>query len=308
MKISIGTTHVLSAYGIDEGMRLIKESGFEAIDLSLTFLLPWGVLDLDKENKYETMSEEELREAVHPYKEAAEKYGIEIAQAHAIYPTYHKTQKGQERIDNLLKRNVMLCGYLGCPRLVIHPGERYYAEQMTEQEAWDYNIRMYANLIPELKKYHVIACLENIFLGYRGKYLEGVCTTAEEINLYVDTLNQMAGEKCFGFCWDSGHSLVIGKDVGKMIHMVGSHLEALHLHDNDGVEDLHIMPYTGKLDWERVAQSLGDIGYKGTINFEVGFSNIPKEIYPQALAYVAATGRYMEKIISGKNEDGSKSV
>ena len=151
-------------------------------------------------------------------------------------------------------------------------------------------------------------CLENIFLGYRGKYLEGVCTTAEEINLYVDTLNQMAGEKCFGFCWDSGHSLVIGKDVGKMIHMVGSHLEALHLHDNDGVEDLHIMPYTGKLDWERVARSLGDIRYKGTINFEVGFSNIPKEIYPQALAYVAATGRYMEKIISGKNEDGSKSV
>ena len=84
--------------------------------------------------------------------------------------------------------------------------------------------------------------------------------------------------------------------------------EALHLHDNDGVEDLHIMPYTGKLDWERVARSLGDIRYKGTINFEVGFSNIPKEIYPQALAYVAATGRYMEKIISEKNEDGSKSV
>jgi sugar phosphate isomerase/epimerase len=295
MKISIAPGDVFHRFGIADGSRLIAESGFEALDLDLGFLQPWGCLDRTDPNKWENASEEELLQAMLPYKEAASQNGLVIGQTHASYPTYHKTELGRQRISNLLHRQVFLTRYLDCPRMVIHPGYLAYTEQLTQEESWDANISLFADLIPTLKEHRVKVCIENLFLSRRGKMMDGVCSDAEEACRYVDTLNEMAGEKCFAFCLDTGHSLMLGKDMRKFIHTVGHRLEALHLNDNDGTDDLHTMPYTGALDWERTVDALRDVGYSGTVNFELILSHLPKAVLPQALQYIASVGRYIEK-------------
>ena len=78
-------------------------------------------------------------------------YGMVFGQAYASYPTYHRTEEGRRRIDHLLARQVRVCRYLDCPRLVVHPGYLYYNEQLSEEESWNANIRVFSGLIPLLK-------------------------------------------------------------------------------------------------------------------------------------------------------------
>ena len=194
MKISIASGEILSLYGIAEGTKLLAESGFDAMDLDLCWMQPWGILDNSEQNRWETISEEELLEVMRSYKEAAAQYGISFGQAHASYPTYHKSESGRRRISNLLHRQIQICNYLNCTYLVIHPGYLPYEEQLTEEESWNANIRLFADLIPSLKKYNVTVCIENLFLRRKRKVMDGVCSDADEVCRYIDTLNEMAGE------------------------------------------------------------------------------------------------------------------
>ena len=61
----------------------------------------------------------------------------------------------------------------------------------------------------------------------------------------MDTLNEIAGEKLFGFCLDTGHLLIVCRDVYAAIIELGDRLIALHVHDNDGVHDDHNAPFVG---------------------------------------------------------------
>jgi len=136
-------------------------------------------------------------------------------------------------------------------------------------------------------------CIENLFTERARKIIEDVCGSAEEACRYIDTLNEMAGEKRFGFCLDTGHSLMLGKDMRNFIHTIGPRLKALHLNDNDGNDDLHTLPYTGKLDWERTANALRDVGYRNTVNFELGLGQFPAQTRPAVLQYIASIGKYI---------------
>lgn len=59
----------------------------------------------------------------------------------------------------------------------------------------------------------------------------------------------------FGHCYDSGHHNAFAPDedyLGKY----GDRLAAMHMQDNEGKRDLHIMPFDGTIDWKRVASKL----------------------------------------------------
>ena len=53
--------------------------------------------------------------------------------------------------------------------------------------------------------------------------------------------------------------------------LFGSKLAALHIHDNEKVynADLHLIPYDGKIDFDRVAREIAESGYEGSIMLEV---------------------------------------
>ena len=61
------------------------------------------------------------------------------------------------------------------------------------------------------------------------------------------------------------------------------------------------MPYTGKLDWNRFIAGCKAIGYKGTLSFETfNITNMfDKELIPDALKLIAATGRMFARRIEG---------
>jgi len=301
LKISIQTTKIFEAFGIDEGFRIIHEAGFDCVDFTL---IPFVSQDAIKRNASSIFekSDEEIKEFFRPYKEAAEKYNVEFYQAHAPVQSLTKSPVSNAYMIEVLKKSVMLCDYLNCPYLVVHPFFFGYNDMLDLPTEWDKNISGYAQLIPASRRYGVTICLENMFMGYRGKMYGAICQDPVETNRYIDTLNDIAGQKCFAFCFDAGHAHLISRDNYTVITQLGHRIESLHIHDNDGRDDQHLAPYMGTADWDRFVKGMKEIGYRGALNFESHgvVSTFPKELVPQALALTAATGRLFATRIEGE--------
>jgi len=71
-----------------------------------------------------------------------------------------------------------------------------------------------------------------------------------------------------GLAYDSGHAHVAGRAVA-IVHDMGPRLWGVHLHDNDGTEDDHLLPGMGTLPFEDVASALAEVGFTGTFTLEI---------------------------------------
>ena len=59
------------------------------------------------------------------------------------------------------------------------------------------------------------------------------------------------------------------------LRAVGEHLITLHLHDNHGERDEHLLPGRGNIKWDAVKVALADVGYDGAFMYEI---NRPEDV------------------------------
>jgi len=298
--ISVQTGGVTEVWGIDEGYRMIKEAGFDGVDANIDHLLSYGAIR--RQEKVDFVTAGDFLQYFKPWKDAAEKHGLQNFQAHAPFPCV--LPDGGEYNDYLmemLKRMIQGCRYIGCGRLIIHPFFFPYDDQMDKKTEWDMNIEKYSSLIQVAKENDVTICLENMFSGYRGRIYAAICSDIDEACRYVDALNDLAGERRFGFCLDTGHLLLLGLDVKNAILKLGDRIEALHVHDNNGVNDQHLIPAMGVLDWGRFVEGMKEIGYCKPMSFETfnAMNVFDRELAPDVLALIAKTGRMFARRIEG---------
>ncbi len=65
-----------------------------------------------------------------------------------------------------------------------------------------------------------------------------------------------------GFCYDSGHALIAGKENAALIlDEMAPSLKAFHLQDNAGDRDSHLAPGRGLVDWGMVFGLMDEIGF-----------------------------------------------
>jgi len=71
------------------------------------------------------------------------------------------------------------------------------------------------------------------------------------------------------FCIDTGHTFLWGTDPAEVIEMLKDRVYHLHIDDNLGEEDDHLIPGEGKIQWRRVKGALEHIGYTGFLVYEL---------------------------------------
>ena len=293
-KIAVQSGGMEELFGVDEAYRLIKEAGFDAVDANIDHLMSGSQIRKGERVPAFDAEGDELLSYFQPWKDAAEKHGLENYQAHAPFPCYvaEPSNGYNDYLMNVMKKSIIGCAYIGCKRLIIHPFFLGYNEQLDPQEEWDLNIQRYCELIPTAKEYGVTICLENMFSYFRGKRYEAICSDITLACKYVDALNEIAGERVFAFCLDTGHLLLLGKDVKNAMMQLGDRIECFHVHDNNGSEDQHMPPYFGKLDWERFVEGLKAIGFNKTLSFETYAIHtlIDPALSPSILRFIADCG------------------
>lgn len=288
-------------------LRYIKKCGFDAVDYNIDTYMKTG--RLLKEGIFPTVFDlepKEFLEQFKPLKKASEKTGVVISQMHAPFPVYYE---GEEEINAhifmALDKCFALCEYVSCPAIVVHPTKAGSAEA-----EWELNLRIYRSLIPVIKKYKgVKICLENLFARRAGRIEEGRLTNADDACRMIDLLNEEAGGEYFGFCFDVGHANLTHRNIKEYVKKMGHRLTILHIHDNNGREDQHLMPYTclsnadeHVCDWQGFVEGLKEIGYEGTLAFETFrvMSTFPQGVRTQVLSLLAAIGKEWAEEISSK--------
>ena len=297
MKLSVQTCGTLDIIGIEKGIAAIAEAGFDTLDFGLDGSYKWEELTAGKKCAF--FEEENINNYVDKVKAEADKYGICFGQVHAPFPLFvPKSEQGGANVRADVAKSIEICERVGCPRIVIHPifdGSARFPS-MTKEEEYKANMEYYTSIIPLLKKHKVICCLENMWMQdwKTKKIYTACCSELNEAIRYIDELNAIAGERLFGFCLDIGHLLLLGQDPCYWIEMLGDRLETLHTHDNNGIDDQHIIPYLGCANWERFILGLRKTGYSGNFSFEVSSFNrkFPPELVPSALKLTADIGKY----------------
>jgi len=100
-----------------------------------------------------------------------------------------------------------------------------------------------------------------------------------------------------GMCYDSGHGNVrdsLGRGR-EMLDRFGRRLKALHLHDNDGSSDQHLLPFDGTVDWPALMRKIAAAGYQGPTTLEAG-SGYPQLATEEYLARAYERAKQLEDL------------
>ena len=155
--------------------------------------------------------------------------------------------KGQDYVK-LLKRNIDNCARLEIPILVVHCQPEYQTEP---------DMALGLGLLEPVVRYAEDA---------------GVKIAFENIDHPQCLLQTMAHftDAHVGFCYDAGHEACRGYGY-EFLPLVGDRLICTHIHDNDMIDDLHLIPFDGKIDWQRVMQQLKECHYQGPLTLELRY-------------------------------------
>lgn len=279
MEISTATSLVAMNLGVENGVRLLCEAGYDCLDISLT-----GPC-----NYYER---DDKKEIIKSLKAITAEYGVRFNQAHAPYGggyevyTTEKVPKMPAVFD--------FAGELGVDTVVVHPLQwgRYYGN---EEKMFELNMEFYSKLAPYAKSAGIKIGIENMWQNHPTSrhIVDDVCAPPEELCRYYDTLND---PEAFTVCLDIGHVALCGREPEDAIRTIGhDRLGALHVHDVDYVSDLHTLPGVGKINWDNVCRALADVDYKGVFTYEANafFRNYDLGYYPTVAKFMADTARHL---------------
>lgn len=287
-----------------EGFEMMKRAGLSCCDFSLNSYLTNTSLYSMEINDFFSQSVEKLKLFFTPHKEAVETAGIYINQMHMPYPIYipgAAVEINDYLMHTVAPKSIEICAFFGCPYIVVH-GFKLVRVLGSEAAEWEQTESFLESLAPLAKKLSITICVENIYTSIGSHIIEGPCCDARKAVERIDRMNERYGAEVLGFCFDTGHANLIGLDFEDFITTLGSRLKVLHIHDNDGVSDLHQIPFTftknrenvSSTDWAGFIRGLRAIQFNGVLSFETApvLSTFPQIMKQDVLRFIAQIGNY----------------
>jgi sugar phosphate isomerase/epimerase len=241
--------------------------------------------------KYTELSDEHGKELIQrgaPVKvgralrEYAEGYDFSFIQGHLWLKADIVNPSFDQRLETIdeLKKWLELFSALGIRAGVLHPGgAKARGEGWSEEKISDVRSESLKILTDFIQDMPISIAIENC-----GENIDQLLAIVDGVD--SDSL---------GICLDTGHLNLIKGNQGEFIHKCDSKLLALHIADNLGVNDDHMLPYSkGTVDWKDVINALHDINYDGLFNFEVpGERHCPAGARLVKLDYMLKLGELM---------------
>lgn len=277
MKTGISLDGYTHRYGLEAGMARLKAHGYDCIDFSELS---------DTTNYLYQGSEDDFKRMLLDVKNAATKAGVEISQTHGPWrwpPQDFTPEDRAERFEKMAKA-IRGTAILGCKNFVIHPIMPFGTDSDdTPDVMWEMNYEFMSRLCKVAEENDVIICFENMPMP---------ALTIAPVSATLKFVKKMASPY-FKVCLDTGHCAITKESPGDAVRLLGKeYLQVLHIHDNNGRNDFHWIPYTGTIDWDDFAKALQEIGFEGSVSLEThapfGIPADIVELHEIALAKMAA--------------------
>ena len=235
---------------IRDGLAFYRDNGFDAADFGM------GMLDLLSDGW-----RERVERAVADSNEIGVKF--EICHLPFLGGGGMKDAAYMAMFDKRMYNAIDAAVLLGAKYAVVHPNA-------PTVPMIDYDAKVqYDSVMKHLSPYAEYAAkvgldivIENMRVINGHKHSHRYCQTPEELCEVADALG-------IGVCWDFGHANISGIKQSEGLAYVGKRLKVLHINDNTGIDDDHIAPFTGNVNWRDAMHGLALCEFDGLLNYEV---------------------------------------
>ena len=259
-----------SKYSLSATADFLADAGFDGVDLSLNELEPDG--------------DDILRSVLYSFGNRAAARGLTIPMCHLpFFMPSPDDGAAMTRFSREIQAGLRMAAMLKIPDAVIHPIVRH--ESRRDRNFWLNENVTFLTPIRELAgKLGITLCMENMtgkpYATHPSEAVFG--STAADILELSERLDAMV-------CWDFGHANITGLCQSVELEKLRGRVRCLHIHDNDGVQDNHRIPFEcpastplgGCVDWEDAAEGLRLCDFLTTsnrcINLELKSSDLPAD-------------------------------
>jgi fructoselysine 3-epimerase len=250
MKISL-SSFVYFNYPLAEAIRRIGAAGYSGIDI-------WG----GRPHAYcKDLDSKEIQELV----QLLDDTGLEVASfipAQFRYPTNLCCPIEKIRLDSVayIQESIETAADLGAPLVSVCPGHSLYGQNQQDGMA-----RLSDSLcaVSEFAaKYKMRVAIEPADQYETDLLL--TCTSALE-------LANRLGYDNLGVLLDNGHAFITGESAIEAIDRLGDKLFHVHLDDNNGQRDQHLIPGEGQFIFPPFLSALHKARYSGYLGIELGW-------------------------------------
>lgn len=276
------TTAGFAKFGCtEEIIKLLKESGFSAFDLSMTREGGEGAARFVESDDY--------LENARKLRAYADGIGIVCNQTHAPFAS---AKKGDDAYNAAmmpkLKRAIETSGVLGARVCVVHPCNDYSPEENAE--------RVYLPLVDAARKANVKIGVENMWNRDEARHVfaPAACSSAENYLRHM----RLLPKDVFVANLDVGHAELRGMQTSAcaLAEALGEYFQSVHLHDVNFFNDTHTLPFTENIDYEKLIDTMKKVKYGGDVTLEcVCFvDKFPKPLMPSAAKLMADVAAYIK--------------
>lgn len=181
------------------------------------------------------------------------KKGLNIIFAHLGYQNINNLWlegENGDRLVNEYKNDIKICKENDIPMVIMHLTSQSIAPKYNE-----IGLKRLQEIVDYAETLNVTVAFENT-----------------KIKGYLDYVIDNIHNKNVGICFDSGHYHAHFDDDLDFAKFK-NRIFAVHLHDNDKSDDLHLIPFDGTLNWESVIKNLKENNYDGPITLELCYRN-----------------------------------
>ncbi len=220
---------------IKDEIRWIGENGFDFIDLF-----------------FEPDRGEPGRFNIEEIKKLLDYYALERIGHVAWYlPLGSPLNELRTRAVEIVKKYIAVFTEIGCGKVTVHTN--WPPSLFSEEEGIKYQSESLQNILA--------------FAGINGvKIMLEPLGTVFDHALNIDRLLS-ANEGLF-FHHDIGHLNIFGRDPVEYLRRYKDKMLHVHMHDNNGIDDLHLPLGAGNINWDQLISVLKSF-YDGTITLEI---------------------------------------
>lgn len=263
---------------IKEGLRFQKEAGFDAVDCSTS------LFDLTSD-AWQGQVEQVLRDA--------EDIGICCELSHLPFIGISAVQNEAylTLFSEKMHRAIDVAATLGVKYAVIHPnGGNILQRQYDRTAQLDMIKSHFEPFIEHAARVGLNVVVENM------RAVPGM-RLAHRFAQDADELCDLADAFGIGICWDFGHANISAMKQSEALAYIGKRLKVIHVNDNAAIDDEHLLPFEGNVDWRDAMHGLALADFDGLFNFELSTGKLPASMRPAFAAYVLAAARELMSYI-----------
>ena len=123
------------------------------------------------------------------------------------------------------------------------------------------NQDFYRQLYPVMEKTGTAVLIENSTRRNLGN--QEFFYTGAQMRKFLERV----GHPLLGACWDTGHANCEGHQYEDLTAL-GPYLQAVHINDNRGTADEHLIPFCGTCCFDEVMQGLTAVSFRGPFTLE----------------------------------------